>query len=418
MNPYWLYLHPYVHSAIKKERAVIYNTLNGKILEYKENKKIVRLINRLNSDSNLYVIKLKEEEIDASLSQFIKDIRKFYMGDLIDTIHSPNKPIQLKPMLNLQKTFDYLTTYGNKSKILINDELGEYLNVVTLYINDRCDLSCPMCSTAYKQFLCCFKTDIGRKEIAINHISQLINEIKNINLYKFNILGGNIFLYSKLFELIPLLNSINVIKEFYVHYLHLDDGREYSELFSDENNHLSIFIHFPLKMEEFNQRMSLLNHYDIGKRIHFLIEKDEDMAKAERVISDYQIEDYILTPYYNGNNLKFFKENVFLNRDSIIESKPTMNDIFARMTINTSDFKKLTILSNGDVYANLNNPKIGKLGKDYLFDLMYKELNEGKSWTKVRKHVSPCKGCVYNALCPPISNYEYIIGRYNLCDML
>jgi pseudo-rSAM protein len=94
-----------------------------------------------------------------------------------------------------------------------------------------------------------------------------------------------------------------------------------------------------------------------------------------------------------------------------------MNDILSQTVLNTHDFKKLMVLSDKSIHANLNNPKIGTLGEDHIMDLVYKELHRGKSWTKVRKYVKPCKSCVFNALCPPISNYEYAIGQYDLCHM-
>jgi pseudo-rSAM protein len=77
----------------------------------------------------------------------------------------------------------------------------------------------------------------------------------------------------------------------------------------------------------------------------------------------------------------------------------------------------LTVLSNKKVYANLNNPGIEILGRDDILDIVYKEMHKGKSWTKIRKYVTPCKSCVFNALCPPISNYEYTLGKYDLCYM-
>jgi pseudo-rSAM protein len=103
---YWLYLHPYVYVSIKKDSAILYNTLNGKLLEYcrAKNGMIYRLIRQLNSDTNLYVISIKDEEIDSHIKSFINDLRTYYLGDLINKEHRPQRPIQLKPVLNLQRT--------------------------------------------------------------------------------------------------------------------------------------------------------------------------------------------------------------------------------------------------------------------------------------------------------------------------
>ena len=44
-------------------------------------------------------------------------------------------------------------------------------------------------------------------------------------------------------------------------------------------------------------------------------------------------------------------------------------------------------------------------------------MDKGKSWWKLRTNIKPCNNCLYNLLCPPISNYEYVIGKYNLCNI-
>ncbi len=33
-----------------------------------------------------------------------------------------------------------------------------------------------------------------------------------------------------------------------------------------------------------------------------------------------------------------------------------------------------------------------------------------------RQDVEPCKDCVFNSLCPPISNYEHVMGKHDLCS--
>jgi len=414
----WLYLHPYVHISIKKNHAILYNTSNGKFLEYKDNIEIIELTKKLNSEKNLFVIKLTEKDINNNTAKFINNIREFYIGDLMDSSYSLKKPVQLKPMLRLEKTISELTASGKNNKILKKDEIKEYINVISLFINDQCDLNCLQCSGAYKQFLYCHKTNSLKNELDITAIIKLINEVKNSNLFKINILGGNILKYSKLIELLNLLNSAPVIKEYYIHYLNMGDKKEYFDLMKNENCLLNILISLPLKKEVISQIMLFVDKYNIKKRFSILIENDEDMVTAEGLISNFKTEEFNFYPYFNGKNLKFFEENVYLDKESIMDSQPSMKDIFTRTSINNLGFKKLTILNNKDIYANLNDPKIGNLGKDYIFDLVDKELNRGKSWTKIRRNVNPCKSCIFSALCPPISNYEYAIGKYNLCNIL
>lgn len=412
---YWLYLHPYVYVSIKKDTAILYNTLNGKLLEYCQEKKgmIYRLIRQLNSGTNLYVIGIKKEEIDNHIKSFINNLRKYYLGDLINKEHRPNRPIQLKPVLNLQRTLgDFFPTDNGQNKILTRDELPDYLNVITIYINDGCGEACSFCDKAYKQFLCCTKLTNG--EITVDLLRELIDQTKNINLYKLNITGGNIFRHSSFKKIVETLDSVSPIKEYYIHYKNVEE----MTFLNGENNRLDIIINFPLDAQGLQRCLELSNRLGLKKKFRFIVQEIGDIEKAGEAVSSFSIKDAELIPYFNGNNLDFFKQKVFLDKASIIQGRPHMKDIFSRMTINTWDFKKLTVLSNGDVFANLNHPKIGNLNRVHIFDIVERELNQGKSWTKVRKYVKPCKSCVFNALCPPISNYEYTIRKYNLCNIM
>jgi pseudo-rSAM protein len=121
---------------------------------------------------------------------------------------------------------------------------------------------------------------------------------------------------------------------------------------------------------------------------------------------------------YEKFELDVFNKNIFNTLEDIFEAKPSQKDIFIRQAINQLNFGKLFILPDGSVYSNLNAPKLGTLQKHSLYDLIQKELYKQKNWFKLRKNDKPCKGCVYNLLCPPISTYEYVIGKYNLCNVL
>ncbi len=416
---YWFYLYPYVYVSVKKDRAILYNTLNYRMLEYRCGTSIYKLVKRLDADSNLYVIKIKASEIDEGTGEFINQIRDLYFGDVIDTALSTQKPIQLKPILNLEKTLDELAIGDEKTRVLVHDEIPDYLNIITLYINSRCNQSCSICPTAYKQFSCCCKRNGDEKRLDKEDIATLITQVRTGNLHKFNIIGGNLFHYPMLEELVMDLNASRIIKDYHFHYLNIEDRPAFFTLMRDNGNQVTVTVHFPVPLDGFAAKMEVLEKYQIvgQSNFQFVVQNEKDIELSEVLISKSRIENYQLVPYFNGDNLDFFREAVFLDRDSILESQPQMNDILERTVLNRSDFKKLGVLSDKSVHANLNNPKIGTLGNEHIMEIIYKELHKGKSWTKVRKRVKPCKSCAFNALCPPISNYEYAIGRYNLCNI-
>ena len=73
-------------------------------------------------------------------------------------------------------------------------------------------------------------------------------------------------------------------------------------------------------------------------------------------------------------------------------------------------------MPNGDVFANLQNSKLGNICTDSILSMLHKELREGKSWFHLRTEY-PCSECLYQWLCPSPSNCELTIGRPNLCHI-
>jgi hypothetical protein len=51
-------------------------------------------------------------------------------------------------------------------------------------------------------------------------------------------------------------------------------------------------------------------------------------------------------------------------------------------------------------------------------EMIVKEFTEVRSWLKTRMEVSPCKDCYYRLLCPPITNYENYLNKFNFCKII
>ena len=148
----------------------------------------------------------------------------------------------------------------------------------------------------------------------------------------------------------------------------------------------------------------------------FDVSSKEERQQTEQFVEQFQIEKYRLNPVYTGKNIQFFEENVFLTKEDILSTRMTIKDFFARKAMNIYDFGKINIMPNGDTYANLNYPALGNIYTDSIYEIVQKEIDEGKSWLRIRNQ-APCNECVYQWLCPPPSNYEIAIGRPNLCHV-
>jgi len=94
----------------------------------------------------------------------------------------------------------------------------------------------------------------------------------------------------------------------------------------------------------------------------------------------------------------------------------SIKDFFSRQVMNIYDFGKINIMPDGETYANLNYSSLGNIYTDSIYEIVQKEIDEGKSWFRIRNQ-APCDECVYQWLCPSPSNYEMDLGRPNLCNV-
>jgi pseudo-rSAM protein len=149
----------------------------------------------------------------------------------------------------------------------------------------------------------------------------------------------------------------------------------------------------------------------------FIIHCTSNFESSESIALKYGIENASYIPFFDGNNLPFFEENLFITRKELESDQVSSKDIYARGFVNPLNFGRLLIFPGGNVYANVTDPVLGNIGKDSIYNLLSKELLGGKSWRKIRRNVKPCKSCLFSNLCPPISNYNLVTKRYNFCKV-
>jgi pseudo-rSAM protein len=236
-------------------------------------------------------------------------------------------------------------------------------------------------------------------------------------LYLVNITGGNIFDYSRFSDLLKRLGTFPGRKKYHAIYADAVDNMDILSSIEEKDSQINLLVPLPVIESKFASAARFA-----GANPHtgftFVIADARAMKECERIVTAFQLGNVSVKPYYNGKNLDFFKDVVFIDKQNILSANPSQKEILARMAVNVNDFGKLMVMSAGDIYANVNAPKIGNIEKQTIHESIYKELYRGKSWLKVRPHFAPCKGCLYNLLCPSLSNYEYILGRNNLCNIL
>ena len=184
-----------------------------------------------------------------------------------------------------------------------------------------------------------------------------------------------------------------------------------------ENNFsYNVLVRFPIDMQQWNKSLQILNNQTSPIEYIFEVSSIEDYRQANELVNQFRIEKKQIKPIYNGSNMRFFEENVFVSKADILNASLSIKDIFAHKSINVYDFGKINIMPNGDAYANVNHPVLGNIYTHSMYEIVSKELEEGKSWMRIRNQ-APCNNCVYQWLCPPPSDYEIAIGRPNLCNV-
>lgn len=378
VSDYWFTIEPYVFVDIKSKHVLLYNTLDGVTIE-STNEKIVELLQETLQEENCGVALLTHERYrQEEICCFVDELREKFMGDVINISLSDGKPVQILPFYNYSKEQELYKKNNFSSYKNILEKLFE----ISLYID------------------------------ATTNITKLIHFLitlpKNLT---FNIVGNmeEVPNYSELFSYLDHCSSPKNLLCSYKNIIPLQP------IFA-HNFSYQISVSFPINVERWNHAMKVLLSQALPVEFVFEVSSEEDVQLSEQLIEQHQIDKYRLKPNYTGNNIRFFENEVFLSKEDILSTPMTMKDFFARQAMNLYDFGKITILPNGDVYANLNHPSLGNIYVNNIHEILHKEVEEGKSWFRVRNH-PPCTDCVYQWICPSPSNYEIAIGRSNLCHV-
>lgn len=419
---FWFYIDSYVHISQKNDWVLLYNPLNARVLEYRHQPGIALLVKRLRRPRNLAVIKLKAADMaNPEIAEFIREVRSNFMGDVISVASSGGKPVQLAPQVVIEKDVRRLKNRDLRS---VGQDIMRYLSELTLYITNDCGAGCLECGDAWRQFICCTARPGGKpvNELNISDIDAIFNQIGGSQLVNINILGGDIFRYYALEELFERLHLLPMHKTLFLHYKNVRQPRWSflkALMQADKNALLKMFVTFPMDEKRLTDVAQDLKNSGLlqATRFLFIISDEEQFAQAEAFIEKFGLAGVSFHPWYNGDNLIFFAANIFTGRNDIIDAKPNWNYIHVRGEVNNLSFGRLYILSNGAMHAGVNAPRLGVLGKSSIFDVLMKEMETGRSWRRIRRRLDPCRKCVFEMLCPSISDYSCALKRNNLCTV-
>ncbi|MDR1879208.1 MAG: TIGR04150 pseudo-rSAM protein [Bacteroidales bacterium] len=407
---YWFALRSHVYVEFKKGKILLYDTKTGNNVETAL-EPAISLVSQMYEPKNLGVTLLSKDVQKDDVQNFVREILEKQMGDITETEKFTVKPVRLIPILNLQKDMDKLKDKQG-IETFIGKDIINYLLEVDIYLNGRCDKTCSQCKRYCTQLRCCTANNTG-DELSVAELENIFKQIRYSPVGRVNILGGNILKYGSINKLQESLQPFNdTFKNVLHYYLHYENY-EQNEIISSSK--LELTVNFPVKKTLFEQIFSILDKEKTT--IHFIIENEEQYAEAEKLTEILHIEKYVMHPFYTGDNLDFFKDNLFMSREDIFSEVLSIRKIFRNQKINSNFFGTLHILPDGTVKANMNTNAIGNIKQDTVLELLYREISENTAWRKIRNS-QPCDKCLYQFLCPAPSDCERATGQLNLCNIV
>ncbi|UCH94485.1 MAG: TIGR04150 pseudo-rSAM protein [Candidatus Aminicenantes bacterium] len=413
----FLYIEPYVHIKIKGSNILLYNTLNGEKLVYKNSPAITGLVGRMTSKQHLNAI-IEETTIleEKNLHEFLEtgknmELINWYNYSKKDSSHK--KPVSLPSILNFHRGREKMDLDPERNP---GQDIMQYLHKLNIYINCYHGhiYKAPVFRDGYKQFLFPYSAK-EYTELKLPGIQQLLDQVKELERCNIIVLGGNIFAYKELDGLVKFLAQLPLKKELGVFYKDITiENLERVDWEKSKDIPLKIFVTPQMDKDQLINCIELLKEFNISSTYQFTVQSEANANELDEVIDLLNQSQFSVKPFYNGSNLNFFKENIFIEEADLSDPVVSKKDIYARWVMNPGAFGHITILSNGDVHSNVNEKPIGTIDHD-VKQLLLKELSAGRGWFRLRKDLAPCQNCIYQQICPPVSNYEYALSRNNLC---
>ena len=398
MKKYRLILSGDTFLWVKNIEGLAYQSKNGQMFVFSLTEKLHEICKHLLVLEHLYTIELTEEELNnPDVRNFVNQLLAIDAARLVSDTDTKKGDVSLMPVL---KIHEQIEDYVLKHERGIGGKIIQHIHELTFYVNgseygnDR----------YYRQTIFPTKNEsILEKDKIIRFIRNSKNPfLSNINLV------GDVFSYPNFEKLIREIEIFEIPVTICIMASNVLAGKKLLEK-TDWNDTISFRIIMD-KKDDIEQVIAFFENTKTPFSVDFIIFSEQDFLDIEQIATKVKGN---FVPVYNGENIDFFESNVFISQEEIFAVALSEREIFMRQATNIFHFGKLTVLPNGNVYADVNQTPLGTID-DTVYSIVYKEFTEGKSWFRVRDF-APCKDCVFQWLCPSPSNYEIAIGRSNLC---
>ncbi|RHJ75310.1 TIGR04150 pseudo-rSAM protein [Parabacteroides sp. AM08-6] len=403
MRKYWLMIEPDTFIWKKKNRMLAYNTVNGGMLPLNCSDSWDDKYTTLMNPDNLYCVELTDIDFqDTLFAESINSLTENGFAKLFVQKEGEDRPVSLYPLLSVQRS---RAKFLKKPEILEYENFLRYIQEVVIYLNgNEKDANGLFKQQPY--FLA------GQGTLDYSLLGSFLERVKVSTVGSIKICGKDIFAYEAFRPLLGELDKIHAAKELYVSCSQLIEHANEIKIAGSEQFKWKITVDcwHPFVA----QLLPLLA--DVHVEWVFYVTSLEDCESAENIIETNGLEKYQVKPLFTGDNLSFFEEYIYLTEEDLRTIRLNKRQVFANMALNVDDFGKLTVLPDGEIYANVNMPALGNLQRNDISHLVKDEILYGKSWLRVREQ-QPCSECLYQWLCQSPSSYELAIGKSNLCHI-
>lgn len=384
----YLYLENYSYLNVNKKYALIKNTLSG--YAYLTNK-----ANEVKLLTDLYYSNTATIIVDfEKYKSMINSIRNSFSGDIID---AEKAPVQISNVLPVK----------SRLKIKPDRNIFDNLQEITIFIisNYNKKIKNELFEEQYDYLMSNKKDEYLYLDQILTHLhSSSENKHKQIN-----ICGGNILQHPQITEIVDTLHREAYNVKYHIHISQLDNKLS--------NNILK-------KMKEisiiFESDSTIGNKHDFSgyEKIEFVffIKTPSHFNNIEKHLSLYPRVDYKIIPLID-DIASFFEYKLNIETANLYNEPIDIANIILSSTYNLNQFSKIFIYPDNTVLGGKIRTQTESLSKTTIKEAVSHELNdEDSQWRFIRTKVEPCKNCIFVALCPPISNYEISLNKYNLCD--
>jgi len=385
---------------IKNSNGLAYQSKSYRAFVFSLSEKLSEICRNLLIIENLYSVELTEEAKNSSdVHHFVNNLLEIGAARLISDTDVKKGDVSLKPVLKIHETID---DFVRKHERGVGGRIIQHIHELTFFING----SKYGNDQFYRQTI--FPTK-HESMLEMEKIIRFIRNSKNPFLNNINLVG-NIFSFPDFEVLLQNIETFEIPVTICITASDVLDNRELLKR-TDWHDKTSFRILMD-KKDNIEQVIVFFGDLKITFSVDFIVFSEKDYLGVEQISTTVKGS---FVPVYNGENIDFFESNVFIQETEILASALSKREIFKRQATNIFYFGKLTVLSDGNVYADVNQIPLGTID-DTVYSIVYREFTEGKSWFRVRDF-KPCKDCIYQWLCPSPSNYETIIGKANLCHV-